>query len=71
MDSELPPFWLVWTPSGVAPIVKHPSVDAAETEAMRLARRQPGQEFYVLAPCSQFKLTDVEIRRFSTDAIPF
>lgn len=44
-------FWLVWSPTGhKSPSFRHPSVQAATTEAERLAIAHPGQLFVVLEP---------------------
>jgi hypothetical protein len=42
-------FHLVWNPSGHNPNFRHPDRDSAITEAERLARAHPGQQFFVLA----------------------
>ena len=41
-------FWLVWNPARSAPLMKHPSQESARVEAERLARINPGQQFWVL-----------------------
>ena len=41
-------FWMVVNPSGSTPRVKHCSRGGADREAMRLAKMNPGQEFFVL-----------------------
>lgn len=41
-------FWFVWNPQRRAPSYKHPSKESAKTEAERLARLNPGEEFIVL-----------------------
>lgn len=46
MEAET--FWMVWCPQGSAPTHRHSSQGSAVTEAERLARTQPGREFYVL-----------------------
>jgi len=42
------PFWLVWNPVGTNPKFRHASEIQATTEAKRLAKDCPGQNFYVL-----------------------
>ena len=46
MNSE--PFWVVWNPAAHSPTVKHATKSKALMEAKRLARGNPGQNFYVL-----------------------
>ncbi|WP_370601141.1 hypothetical protein [Pseudomonas nitroreducens] len=48
MDQSTSIFWMVWNPQAYAPTVKHPTYQAAEAEAERLARSNPGQDFYLL-----------------------
>lgn len=42
-------FWLVWNEEGSAPRHKHETEEGARKEAERLARKQPGSRFHVLA----------------------
>lgn len=42
-------FWLIWSPTGYSPKVKHQSHDDAVREARRLAANCHGQSFYVMA----------------------
>lgn len=56
-DGERSGFFLVWTPSNErTPTYRHPSSDAAEKEADRLAKLNPGQDFYVLAAISKSRV---------------
>lgn len=41
-------FWMVWSPTGGPPTVRHPSERCAELEAERLAALRPGRRFYIL-----------------------
>lgn len=41
-------FWVVWSPQGQAPSVRHESHAKAAEEARRLAEREPDRHFYVL-----------------------
>ncbi len=41
-------FWMVWSPTGRQPVVKHESEASAVCEAERLARVVSGAEFFVL-----------------------
>lgn len=43
-----PDFWMVWSPQGRAPTVKHGTAHGAMEEAKRLARNVRGAQFYVL-----------------------
>ena len=45
-------FWMVWSPLGKAPTVKHLSEYNASCEANRLAMNHPQQEFYILKAIS-------------------
>ncbi len=42
-------FWLVWNPAGGNPHHRHPNHELAVAEAEKLAKKQPGEIFYVLA----------------------
>lgn len=46
-DNEM--FWVVWNPESGPPSFRHRSRNEARSEATRLARQNPGQEFFVLA----------------------
>lgn len=59
------PFFLVWNPIGGAPTMKQPSYSAAESEAKRLARANPGDSFFVLAAVAEAKKVDVGVTRFT------
>lgn len=41
-------FWMVWSPQGRAPVHKHTTRAGAFTEASRLAKANPGSDFYVM-----------------------
>lgn len=42
-------FWMVWSPGGATPPrVRHPSEFQAQQAAEAMARRHPGQEFFVV-----------------------
>jgi hypothetical protein len=62
-------FFYVFNPVGSKPSFKHLSRAEAETEAKRLARINPGQEFFVLQSVSSFKAVDVVETRYTN--IPF
>lgn len=47
-------FYIIWNPHGARPPkVRHATLAGAKAEAERLARENPGQEFYVLASQSR------------------
>ncbi|MDX9896338.1 MAG: hypothetical protein RBS34_12870 [Desulfofustis sp.] len=52
-------FWLVWNPNGRQPLVRHPTEEVARREAERLARKHPGDTFYVLQAMDVCWLQDV------------
>lgn len=52
------PFWLVWSPQGVAPRFKHEDPQSAAAEARRLATINPGRQFYVLRPVEMFAIRE-------------
>lgn len=62
--------YLVWNPRAGLPTYAHTSLDSAIAESERLARNNPGQEFFVMEPCG-VSLVDAPsiFRRF--DDIPF
>jgi hypothetical protein len=49
-DKDNKDTWLVWSPQGNLPNVRHKSLGSAIKEAERLAGLNPGKEFYVLIP---------------------
>lgn len=63
-------FWMVWSPQGRAPTVQHRHPDDAEQEAKRLARLNPGCQFYTLAVCRGFEALE-PVREIEIDQIPF
>jgi hypothetical protein len=65
--AEPTPFWIVWSPRGDAPLRRHTDALSAEVEAERMAKCNPGLEFYVLAPVCALRSVDVEITRYVTD----
>ena len=59
-DSFNPRFWCVWNEGKRSPTVKHDSYHQAKTDAMRLARSNPGDRFVVLAAAAAFEKVDVQ-----------
>lgn len=49
-------FWFVWTKTGRVPRYAHDTLEAAETEAERLARQHPGKKFIVLQAVKKFSV---------------
>lgn len=52
-------FWMVYNPKGRAPTYEHASFHNAKTEAARLARIHPDQDFYVLRAVGLARKEDV------------
>jgi hypothetical protein len=71
LGRALPPraFWLVWNEQGHIPTHKHPTEDSARTEAERLARANPGQQFHVLQLLGSCTFTGVDWS--DQDEMPF
>lgn len=63
-------FFVVWCPTRGAPTVRHRNRDAATAEATRLARANPGEDFFVLAALARVAKTDVVVEDFGME-IPF
>lgn len=49
------PFWVIWCPSQGIPMTTHDSLESARNEGIRLARKQPGDRFYVLSGIEAFE----------------
>ena len=54
------PFWMIFREYGGSPTVKHPTESQARAEAMRLARINPGEKFYVLQSIAECCKVDVK-----------
>lgn len=54
-------FYLVWRHGGDAPTKPHPSIQAAQAEACRLAELNPGIEFVVLKALSGHTLPEQRV----------
>jgi hypothetical protein len=63
-------FWMVWSPQGHAPTVQHFEEKRAVGEAQRLARENPGREFYVLLAQTKYVKADVQCVRLEPE-MPF
>jgi hypothetical protein len=44
-------FYVVWSPEGGNPVVRHPGFEAARHAALKLSEKYPGQSFFVLKSC--------------------
>jgi hypothetical protein len=56
MAKEVSEFWMVWSPQGRAPTVKHQSKESAKAEARRLAVVAPGDDFFVLKAIGGYRM---------------
>jgi len=61
-------FWMVL--GNGRPVVKHGSIDQAKSEAERLAKMNPGEEFYVLQATHRVKVCR-PIEWFTLADLPF
>lgn len=69
-----PSFYLVWSPQGTTPpSCRHLSQASADTEAKRLAKTNPGKQFYVLLALTVSEKPEVVTRELDTASalIPF
>lgn len=65
-------FWVVMNPEDNAPKFMHRSESSATTEAERLARKNPGQVFYVMESICGRVVDDMQrIQLRQIDDIPF
>lgn len=72
MSSNLQCFWMVYGADQRAPTVRHTSEAVAIAEAQRLARNNPGIEFFVLESVARAIKADVAFDRIERpDPIPF
>lgn len=55
MTAETTMFWVVWSPQGRLPVVRHPTAKRATEEAKRLARSLGDQTFFVLKAIESFE----------------
>lgn len=62
-------FWIVWNPEGGNPKHRHDARGQALREAERLARANPGQQFYVMRADEMFAVNDM--RRVLFTEVPF
>ena len=67
-------FWMVWCPNKNQPTYRHDTEAAAETEAERLAKANPGEHFIILEAVG-LRVVDnmqrVDLRGGMGDDIPF
>jgi hypothetical protein len=54
-------FFVVWNPKGRNPSMCHETHKAAQDEAVRLAKSNPDQDFYVMEALNLVRKVDVQI----------
>jgi hypothetical protein len=64
------PFFVVWQPSTGYTKYRHTSQEAAEEEAVRLAKQNLGQEFIVLLSMSSLVVNKVQREEFDLGSLP-
>jgi len=64
-------FFVVWNPMGGNPTMRHPLEISARREAERLARQNPGQDFFVLEALTVTAKNDVRTERLGEHELPF
>lgn len=68
------PFWMVYGMGQGGPTYRHHSLESAKTEATRLARANPGVQFFILETIGTVEKVDVvftDLRVPADDGIPF
>lgn len=72
---ELATFWMVHGVGQRAPVVRHFTLDRAKTEALRLARENPGVTFVALEAVAAFasepRIIEFNVSVDADDGIPF
>ena len=68
---EQSPFCLVWNPDREMPKRKQHDQETATTEAKRLARQNPGEEFFVLICAARVVHGETIVEQFDLDEVPF
>ena len=71
MDEGNGKFWMVWNPNGRTPTYKHPSEEAAKTEAERLARIYHNERFWVLESTGHMRVASPCAWTPAEDGLPF
>jgi hypothetical protein len=64
LEKRVSDIFFVWSPGGGQWKQKHTSYDSAQTEAERLAKVNPGQEFFVLGALGSAKIEIISHRIF-------
>jgi hypothetical protein len=67
-------FFIVWNPKGQRPpTFRHGTFGQASNEATRLARENPGADFFVMVAKRSLKVRDLLVTDFASndDGIPF
>jgi hypothetical protein len=58
-DEQRRRFYVVWGEGTGEPTVKHQFIEDARTQAERLAKKNPGEHFYVLVADSGYEYSNV------------
>jgi hypothetical protein len=61
-------FYVVWSPEGGNPVVRHPGFEAARHAALKLSEKYPGQSFFVLKSCWGRRARAAEIPAAAAEA---
>ncbi len=59
MEEEMNKFWMVWGPSFANPEVQHGTLSMAQTEAARLAKKYPGENFIILESLGHYRKSEI------------
>jgi hypothetical protein len=70
-DKVMDKFWMVYGGYLSDPVFKHESEQDARTEAERLARKHPGNKFYILEVIAMCQLKEFEWTELLHKEIPF
>jgi hypothetical protein len=63
-------FWVIWNPTHGLPKVRHQFESSARSEATRLARENPGQQFFMLEAVEVIEATGVARKQLER-TVPF
>jgi hypothetical protein len=65
------PGYLVWNPAARLPTMRHYDKKSAVAESERLARANPGQQFFVMEACGVSLVATPAVYRDFTTELPF